>query len=83
MSEEKDYDRYVIIETEFDKEYKIGMVSHRFVGPPMYMLLADSYYLGNETPFGPARQNKFTTYKSAALAVVELMDDYNKIKALT
>jgi hypothetical protein len=77
---EETQDKYVVIETEFGKEYKIGMLSYRFTGPPLYMLLADTYYLGNETPYGPSRQNKFTTYSSASLAVAELTKEYNRIK---
>ena len=40
---------FIIVETIFGKEYKIATKSHRFVGPTMYMLLADTYFIHLQT----------------------------------
>lgn len=66
--------RFIIIETIFQKEYKIAVKSTRFVDRvPIYMLLAETYMLGSEEPFGPAVENKFDTYEKARQAYEQLM----------
>jgi hypothetical protein len=37
--------QYIIVETIFGSEYKLAMRSARVIGPDMYMMLADAYYL--------------------------------------
>ncbi len=68
---------YVIIETRFGCEYKIGIPSYRFTGPQMYILLADTYYLGevkdnSDLKKNRARTNRFMSYEEAEHAVKEL-----------
>lgn len=68
--------QYVIIETIYGEEYKIGVQSYRFVGSTTYMLLADTYYLGqikeNKSLIVRTRTNRFATYDLAAKAIEEL-----------
>lgn len=67
--------QYIIVETVFGHEYKIALISHRFISDtPMYMLLADTYYVGDlsEVSSRTARVNKFVTFKLAEQAVQEL-----------
>ena len=70
-------ERFIIIEVEMFKEYKIAMLSYRSIGTIMYMFLADRYYLGEMTQnnHNTVRVNKFTTYELAERAVKELNDD--------
>jgi len=63
---------FIIIEMVFGKEYKIATRSYRVVGHAMYMLLADTYYLGSIEKPGRARHNKYLSYEDAVKAVVEL-----------
>lgn len=67
---------YIIVETVFGEEYKLAMISHRFISnTPMYMLLADTYYLGEieENSHETERVNKFVTFELAEKAVMELV----------
>ena len=74
-------DEFIIIEVKIFEEYKIGMLSHRYVGPKMYMPLADIYYLGNHVgKEWNKRVNKFATYEEAVKAINELYDDREKLK---
>jgi putative hemolysin len=74
---------YVIVETVFGAEYKIGMISHRFADPHvMYMLLADTYYVGDPNDANRMdyrylkkshkRTNRFNSYELAVKALQEL-----------
>ena len=68
--------QYIIIETEFYKEYKIAMRSDRFVSEtPVYMTLADRYYLGEIHENSPLteRKNRFASFELAEQAVQELL----------
>ena len=74
--------QYIIVETVFGHEYKIALISHRFISDtPMYMLLADTYYVGDrginslfsEVSSQTARVNKFATFKLAEQAIQELL----------
>jgi hypothetical protein len=67
---------YIIIELEMWKVYKIGMLSNRFIGPKMYMPLADTYYFGrSKNGYEHSRENKFATYEEAVKAIDELNTD--------
>jgi len=63
-------ERFIIIETIFGEEFKIGLLSNRFGPTTMYTLLADTYYLGDIITV--ARNNKFESYELAVKAIEEL-----------
>lgn len=70
--------QYVIIETVHEKEFRIAMLSYRYVsGIAMYMCLADRYYLGTEQyerERGPIHKNRFTKFADAEKAIQEIMN---------
>ena len=62
-------EKYAIIETVFDEEYKI-VIRSRF-SEEVYMFLADTYYVGDSHK-NTARINRFISYEAANKALVEL-----------
>jgi hypothetical protein len=65
---------YIIVEMVFKGEYKIAVESFRGKTTPMYMTLADTYYLGEPMDNGPStvRTNSFSTIEDAETAIKEL-----------
>lgn len=66
---------YIIVETIFNKEYKLAIESHRFVGTTMYMLLADRFYIGINDKL--SYENKFASYEEAEL-MVQMLQSYKE-----
>ena len=74
--------QYIIVETIFEKEYKIGFKSYRLIGDiDMYALLDDTYFLCEigENSFKTMRINRFASQILAEAAIQELLSPkYNK-----
>jgi hypothetical protein len=56
---EKEMEQFIIVETKWEKEYKIAVRSGRF-NTTMYMLLDTEFYIRTK-PY----KNKFKTYEEA------------------